>query len=408
MEFLAFLVTICYGWSNIPLIRRILTKNVPAPEGDSLDALKKILGWFRREVVLTVALVLALVSMFFVIPDRQYIDYIDLHTLGLLFALMAVMAGLQRLGLFRTMGEAMLRRTRSTRQLEAVLIFLPFFTSMAVTNDVALITFVPFALEVLALANQSHRAIPVVVMQTIAANLGSMTTPIGNPQNLYLYSRYGLSMGEFFSTMLPLTAASFVLLAVFVLVRKSAPIQVPAAAESAQPMAKGRLVLLLVLFLLCLAVVADVLPLWLVCVIVLIALLITNRTALLKVDYSLLLTFIGFFIFVGNLGRIPFFTQLFQRLLLGHEVICSVLASQVISNVPAALLLSGFTNDARGLLIGVNLGGLGTLIASMASLISYKYMAKAFPDKKGRYLLWFTLANVAFLILLLLVWLLVY
>lgn len=373
-----------------------------------MDALKKILGWFRREVVLTVALVLALVSMFFVIPDRQYIDYIDLHTLGLLFALMAVMAGLQRLGLFRTMGEAMLRRTRSTRQLEAVLIFLPFFTSMAVTNDVALITFVPFALEVLALANQSHRAIPVVVMQTIAANLGSMTTPIGNPQNLYLYSRYGLSMGEFFSTMLPLTAASFVLLAVFVLVRKSAPIQVPAAAESAQPMAKGRLVLLLVLFLLCLAVVADVLPLWLVCVIVLIALLITNRTALLKVDYSLLLTFIGFFIFVGNLGRIPFFTQLFQRLLLGHEVICSVLASQVISNVPAALLLSGFTNDARGLLIGVNLGGLGTLIASMASLISYKYMAKAFPDKKGRYLLWFTLANVAFLILLLLVWLLVY
>jgi Na+/H+ antiporter NhaD/arsenite permease-like protein len=385
-----------------------LTKNVPALEGDSLEALKKILGWFRREVVLSVALVLALVSMLFVAPDRQYIDYIDLHTLGLLFALMAVMAGLQRLGLFRTMGEAMLRRTRTTRQLEAVLIFLPFFTSMAVTNDVALITFVPFALEVLALADQSQRAIPVVVMQTIAANLGSMTTPIGNPQNLYLYSRYGLSMGEFFSTMLPLTAASFVLLTVFVLVRRSAPVSVAAKAETAQPMAKGRLVLLLVLFLLCLAVVADVLPLWLVCVIVLIALLFTDRVALLKVDYSLLLTFIGFFIFVGNLGRIPFFTQLFQRLLLGHEVVCSVIASQVISNVPAALLLSGFTNDARGLLIGVNLGGLGTLIASMASLISYKYMAKAFPDKKGRYLLWFTLANVVFLVLLLLVWLLVY
>ena len=398
----------CYGWSNVPLIRRILPKNVPLPEGDILNAIKKLLGWLRREAVLTVALVLALLSMLFVAPDQQYIGYIDLHTLGLLFALMAVMAGLQRLGLFRTMGEAMLRRTRTTRQLEAVLIFLPFFTSMAVTNDVALITFVPFALEVLALAGQNRRAIPVVVMQTISANLGSMTTPIGNPQNLYLYSRYGLSMGEFFSTMLPLTAASFVLLAVFVLARRSAPIQVPASSDSPHPMAKGRLVLLLILFLLCLLVVAKVLPLWLVCVIVLMALLLSDRAALLKVDYSLLLTFIGFFIFVGNLGRIPFFTQLFQRLLLGHEVLCSVIASQVISNVPAALLLSGFTNDARGLLIGVNLGGLGTLIASMASLISYKYMAKAFPDKKGRYLLWFTLSNVVFLVILLLAWLIVY
>ena len=377
-------------------------------EGDSLKMLKKILGWLRREVVLTVAWVLAIVSMFFVHPDQQYIEYIDLHTLGLLFALMAVMAGLQRLGLFRTMGEAMLRRTRSTRQLEAVLIYLPFFTSMAVTNDVALITFVPFALEVLAMARQNRRAIPVVVMQTIAANLGSMTTPIGNPQNLYLYSSYGLSMGEFFTTMLPLTAASFVLLTLFVLVRKSAPVSVAAKAEDTQPMAKGRLVLLLILFLLCLAVVAKLLPLWLVCVIVFAALLLSDRVALLKVDYALLITFVGFFIFVGNLGRIPFFTQLFQRLLLGHEVICSVIASQVISNVPAALLLSGFTENAKALLIGVNLGGLGTLIASMASLISYKYMAKAFPNQKGRYLLWFTLSNVVFLAILLVLWLFIY
>lgn len=373
-----------------------------------MQQIKNIFAYFRREIVLTVAWILAIVSMFFVLPDRQYIEYIDLHTLGLLFALMAVMAGLQRLGLFRTMGEAMLRRTRTTRQLEAVLIFLPFFTSMAVTNDVALITFVPFALEVLAMAGQNRRAIPVVVMQTIAANLGSMTTPIGNPQNLYLYSSYGLSMGEFFSTMLPLTAASFILLALFVLIRKSAPVSVPATTEDAPPMAKGRLVLLLALFLLCLAVVAKLLPLWLVCVIVFVALLLSDRTVLLKVDYSLLVTFVGFFIFVGNLGRIPFFTELFQRLLLGHEVICSVVASQVISNVPAALLLSGFTENAKALLIGVNLGGLGTLIASMASLISYKYMAKAFPDQKGRYLLWFTLGNVVFLAILLVLWIFLY
>lgn len=371
-------------------------------------AIHKILHFLKEEVVLTAAWVLALLSMLFVPPDIGYIDYVDLHTLGLLFALMAVMAGLQRLGLFRAMGEAMLRRTRTTRQLEAVLIFLPFFTSMAVTNDVALITFVPFALEVLSMAGQNRRAIPVVVMQTIAANLGSMTTPIGNPQNLYLYSHYGLSMGEFFSTLLPLTAASFVLLLLFVLVRKSAPISISAEESCASPMHKGRLSLLLVLFLLCLAVVAKLLPLWAVCVIVFIAMLIADRTALAKVDYALLFTFVGFFLFVGNLGRIPLFTELFRRLLTGREVVCSVIASQVISNVPAALLLSGFSDDVSGLLVGVNLGGLGTLIASMASLISYKYMAKAFPRDKGRYLLWFTAANLIFLALLLGLWLLVY
>lgn len=367
----------------------------------------KIFCFLKEEVVLTAAWLLALVTMFFVTPDSGYLDYIDFHTLGLLFALMAVMAGLQRLGLFRAMGEAMLRRTRTTRQLEAVLIFLPFFASMAVTNDVALITFVPFALEVLAMADQRRRVIPVAVMQTIAANLGSMTTPIGNPQNLYLYSRFGLSMGEFFSTLLPLTAASFVLLLLFILVRKPVPITI-AAADRQPTMNKGRLALLLALFLLCLAVVAKLLPLWAVCIIVLVAMLIADRTALIKVDYALLFTFIGFFIFVGNLGRIPLFTRLFQQLLTGREVICSVIASQVISNVPAALLLSGFTDRADALLIGVNLGGLGTLIASMASLISYKYMAKASPKEKGKYLLWFTAANLIFLAILLVLWILVY
>ncbi len=373
-----------------------------------MKLLKRAAAFFRSEVVLTAAWLLALLSMIVLPPDRQYLNYIDLHTLGLLFALMAVMAGLQRLGVFRAMGEAMLRRTRTTRQLEAILIFLPFFTSMAVTNDVALITFVPFALEVLAMAGLEGRAIPVVVMQTIAANLGSMTTPIGNPQNLYLYHHYGLSMGQFFAVMLPLTAASFVLLALFVLVRKSAPVAVPAREGSAALMARGQLVLLLILFLLCLGVVADLIPLWLVCILVAAALLVTDRAALGKVDYALLLTFVGFFIFVGNLGRIPVFTQLFRRLLDGHEVICSVVASQVISNVPAALLLSGFTDNAEALLTGVNLGGLGTLIASMASLISYKYMAKAFPDKKGRYFLWFTAANVVFLAVLLVLWAILY
>ena len=370
--------------------------------------MKKIWNFLRREIVLTVAWVLALISACFVTPDREYIGYIDLHTLGLLFALMAVMAGLRRLGLFRAVGEALLRRTGTTRRLEGALIFLPFFASMAVTNDVALITFVPFALEVLALSGQQKRIIPVVAMQTVAANLGSMATPIGNPQNLYLYAHYDMPIGRFLGVTLPMTAVSLVLLAVYLLAVRSAPVALAAAREDAPPTHRPRLILLLVLFLLCLGSVAGIVPLVLVCAAVLAALLIWDRGALKQVDYALLATFVGFFVFVGNLGRIPAFAQMFRRLLEGHEVLLSVAASQVISNVPAALLLSGFTPNGEALLLGVNLGGLGTLIASMASLISYKYVAAALPEQKGRYLLWFTAANVLFLALLLGAWLILY
>ena len=174
--------------------------------------MKKAIEFIKRETVLSVAWLLAFLSMFLIPPDQTYLGYVDFHTLGLLFSLMTVMAGLQGLGLFRHLGEALLNRTRTTRQLEAVLLFLPFFSSMLVTNDVALITFVPFALEVLILAGVEHRVIPVVAMQTIAANLGSMATPVGNPQNLFLYSAYDLGAGEFFAVVLPLTALSLVVL----------------------------------------------------------------------------------------------------------------------------------------------------------------------------------------------------
>ena len=369
---------------------------------------KRLTDFFRKEIVLTLAWVLALLSMLLVPPDRGYLDYVDLHTLGLLFALMAVMAGLQALGLFRRMGQAILNRTHSTLALELVLVLLPFFSGMVVTNDVALITFVPFALEVLTLAGLNKRAVPVVVLQTVAANLGSMATPIGNPQNLYLYSRFSLSMGQFFRQMLPLTAVSLVLLVLWVCMGKKAPVTVPAADEKQPPMDKKRLVLHLGLFVLCLLVVAGVLPLLPVVVLTLVGLLVLDRKALLGVDYGLLATFVGFFLFVGNLGRLPVFTRFFESIVEGREVLCSVAASQVISNVPAALLLSGFTDNWKELLLGVNLGGLGTLIASMASLISYKAMAKVCPGEKGSYMLRFTLVNLVFLALLLGAWAVLY
>ena len=361
--------------------------------------MKKLKEFFQKETVLSVAWILALASMFLVPPSEAYGNYIDFHTLGLLFSLMAVMAGLQGQGLFRHMGEAVLARVHTTRQLEGVLIFLPFFSSMLVTNDVALITFVPFALEVLRMAGEETRTIPVVVMQTIAANLGSMTTPIGNPQNLYLYSHYHLSLGDFFSTMLPLTLVSALLLVLFLVFEKSRPLPTPELTHGYYHPGK-RMRMYLILFLVSLTSVADLLPVWALTTLILLAVLVSDHAILDKVDYSLLLTFVGFFLFVGNLGQLPAFRALFQQLLNGHEVVCSVLASQVISNVPAALLLSGFTQEGSALLVGTNLGGLGTLIASMASLISYKQVARNYPALRGRYLLWFTAANLLFLAIL--------
>lgn len=358
-----------------------------------MSKLKQIL---RSDTVLSVAWLLAVLSMLLVPPNAGYLTYIDTHTLALLFCLMAVMAGLQGQGLFRHMGEAMLTRVRTTRQLEAVLIFLPFFSSMLVTNDVALITFVPFALEVLAMAGEEGRTIPVVVMQTIAANLGCMTTPIGNPQNIYLYGHYGLSLGDFFATMLPLTLAAGVLIALFLVLRPSKPLSPPALTPGYYHPGK-RMVMYGLLFALSLATVAGVLSVWLLTGLLLAAVAVADRSVLKKVDYALLFTFIGFFLFVGNLGQLPAFRDFFQRILVGNEVICSVLASQVISNVPAALLLSGFTENGSALLIGVNLGGLGTLIASMASLISFKQLTRAHPELRGRYLAVFTGLNLAFL-----------
>jgi len=362
--------------------------------------MEKLKAFIKHDTVLAAAWALALLSMFLVPPDRGYLEYVDFHTLGLLFSLMTVMAGLQGLGLFRHLGEALLQRTSTTRQLEGALIFLPFFSSMAVTNDVALITFVPFALEVLILAGQEGRVIPVVTMQTIAANLGSMATPVGNPQNLYLYSHYQLSPGQFFAVTLPLTLAAGVLLAIFLLFTPSRPLSIPPFFSA--PMGREkRLALYLTLFLLCLSVVAGALSVWVAAGLVVLTALLFDRGVLRRVDYSLLLTFVGFFLFVGNLGRLPAFREFFRSVLLGREVLCSVAVSQVISNVPAALLLSGFTNNAAALLTGVNLGGLGTLIASMASLISYKQIARYDSNLRGRYLVWFTAANLAFLTLLL-------
>ncbi len=363
----------------------------------------KIWAFAKAEAVLTVAAVLALASAFVVPPDKKYLDYIDFDTLLLLFALMAVMAGCQKLGVFSRIGNRLLSSIRSRRVMLLALVFLPFFFSMLITNDVALITFVPFGLIVLKLARQERLAVPLVVMQTVAANLGSMLTPMGNPQNLYLFAQSGLPLGEFLLIVLPYALVSALALLAAAFFTKNEPIEfAPASSDALSPSDKKRLAAYAALFAVCLASVAKLLPPWASALVVAAAFLLLDRSVFRKVDYALLGTFVGFFIFVGNMGRIESLRALLDELLVGREQAVAILASQVISNVPAALLLSGFTENYRALIVGTNLGGLGTLIASMASLISYKQVCREYPRLRGRYLLVFTAANIAMLLLLVL------
>lgn len=367
--------------------------------------MKKILTFIKKETVLTVAWALAALSAFWVRPGACYFDYIDFRSLGILWSLMAIMQGLKCNGVFEAIGWKLLEKTGKVGELVAVLVFLCFFTAMFITNDVALITFVPFTVMMLVNCRKEELMIPVIVLQTIAANLGSMLTPIGNPQNLYLYGLSGLSIREFLLYMLPFSAVSAVLLlAALALIRgKEQKIRAGEHSKGVRKYDKKRtlrITVYLALFIFSLLVVVHVVPCCFLVISVLILLFVLEKRVLLDIDYALLFTFIGFFIFTGNIGNVDIIKEFLQHLVAGREVFVGILTSQCISNVPAALLLSGFTTDYKSLLLGVNLGGLGTLIASMASLISYKFLVNQYPDKKGRYMLWFTIANIVFLLIL--------
>lgn len=369
----------------------------------------------KKDVVLTIAILLALLSSLFVHPDKQYINYIDYRTLILLFCLMSVMAGLRKIKLFDRVAATLVSRCTNEGQLIILLVVVVFFTSMIITNDVALLTFVPFTISVLNILppNVKNRwMITLIVMETIAANLGSMLTPVGNPQNLYLYNVSGMSMGGFLLIMLPYSFLSLVMLIIWIIIRcnsKSTNIDRNIKlgdirntnSEIAYNSRDKRIIgMYFFLFILCLMTVVKIIPFYITFVILLVCILIFDRDTIKNVDYSLIFTFTGFFIFIGNIGRIPVFRDFLQGFISGKEMITAVLCSQIMSNVPATLLLTGFTDNIRMLIIGTNLGGLGTLIASMASLISFKFIQREDKNVNGTYIATFTVANVVFLICL--------
>lgn len=362
--------------------------------------LKNCILFFRRETVLCIAALLALISVFFVPPSAVYISYIDWDTLALLFSLMAVMKGFQKAGLFVFLGNQLLKRTGTTRKMLLVLVFLPFVFSMVITNDVSLITFVPFGIIVLRMAKQEHLVTPLVVMQTVAANLGSMLTPMGNPQNLYLYAKSGMGFGELCWLMAPYVLISGLCLVLLVFFQKS--VLLPVVSVNVKLGSSWELLCCTLGFIICLLGLFQWVSPLAVAATIFLFLLFANRCLLAGIDYSLLATFFFFFIFIGNIGNVTSFKNFLSSVLAGHVLPAAVLASQVISNVPAALLLSGFTTQWDALIVGCNLGGLGTLIASMASLISYKIVAKEYPDQRRIYFIWFTVCNICLLALLLL------
>lgn len=369
----------------------------------ALSYMVKVKEFLKKEAVLVISFVLAVTSMFFVAPNAGYLDYIDFRTLALLLCLMLVMAGLNALGVFKLLADKLLNKTNSTRTLGLTLNLLCFFSSMLITNDVALITFVPFTLIVLKLSDKMNKAILLIVLETVAANLGSMLTPIGNPQNLYLFSAFNMDIGEFAGAVAPYAILSLVLIVISSFLLGNERITVKAD-KNAPKINKVKLLLYAGLFAVSLLTVFRVIPYPVTLGMTLAAVIIADRKTLIKADYSLLLTFVFLFVFIGNLGEIEAVSSFLKSIVSGREVLVGVAASQVFSNVPAALLLSGFTENAKALLVGVNLGGLGTLIASMASLISFKLIAKE-NIKSGRYILVFTTVNIVFLALNLILWL---
>ena len=369
--------------------------------------MKLFMLFLKNETVLCVSFLLAVLSAFVIKPDMLYLTYPDYRTIALLFCLMIIVAGFQSLGIFRMLGHFLITRAGSIRGLSVVMILLCFFSSMVITNDVTLITFVPFTILVLRMSGRVERILKLVVLETIAANLGSMATPIGNPQNLYLYSISDLTAGEFMQAVLPYAGLSLILLVIVVFVGKDEPLLDVSVKDEQEKRAEkkagrvlGQAMPLLILLILCLLVVFRILPYQPVLICVILVILVIKRKLYLSVDYFLLLTFLCFFVFIGNMKRIPQVSEFLVSAVQGRELLAGILTSQIISNVPAAILLSGFSSDYSALLTGVNLGGLGTLIASLASLISFKFFVKEYPDKKVAFLKVFTIWNLLFLLVL--------
>ena len=365
---------------------------------DTLHLFYKVGNFAKKNVVMLVALIAAAVTCFIVPPDRAYLDYFDVKTLTCLFCVLAVVCALKNINFFYMLAKRIVQVFCNARMSVLALVYITFIGSMLIANDMALLTFLPLGLLVLTSTGKGKYMAFTFIMQNIAANLGGMLTPFGNPQNLYLYTKFNIPNLEFMAIMAPPFLISVVLITVCCIIFvKPEPLEVK---DEPMTVPVGRTVVYLLLFALAIAIVFRGIPYGIGLVVIPLVLLFMDRQALKMVDYPLLLTFVFFFIFSGNMARIDAVRQLFSWLLEKSTLLFSVASCQVISNVPSAILLSQFTENYRELLLGVNIGGVGTLIASLASLITFREYTKQNKGKTSYYILLFSAFNFAFLIIL--------
>ena len=355
-------------------------------------------SFIKKNIVMAIAMVAALITCFLVPPDAAYLGYFDFKTLTCLFCVLAVVCALKNINFFYILAKKLIQVFRNARVCVLALVYITFIGSMLIANDMALLTFLPLGTYVITSTGKSRYMAFTYIMQNIAANLGGMLTPFGNPQNLYLYTKFQIPTTEFMGIMAApfVVAVALITLCCIIFVKpdpfemKDEKVQLPA----------GRSIAYMLLFFLAIAIVFRGIPYWIGLIVIPAVLLFMDRQALKMVDYPLLFTFVFFFIFSGNMARIDAVRQLFSFLLDKNTLLVTILSCQVISNVPSAILLSQFTGNYKHLLLGVNIGGVGTLIASLASLITFREYSKQNKGKTGYYLMLFTAFNFAFLIIL--------
>ncbi len=361
--------------------------------------MKRAIFFLKTNAVMLIAAAAALVTAIIVPPDKAYLEYFDFRTLTCLFTVLAVVCALKNIRFFYTIAEKIVKKFKNARLSTLALVYITFIGSMLIANDMALLTFLPLGYFVLISTKKEKYMCPVFILQNIAANLGGMLTPFGNPQNLYLYSKFAIPDGEFMLIMLPpfLLAITLITICVFIFI-KPEPLEF-SGVEKKLPV--WRTVIYLLLFAFAIICVFRIIPYWFALIVIPPAILILDHSAMAKVDYGLLLTFVFFFIFSGNMARIDIVRDIFAVLLEKSTLVVSALSCQVISNVPSAILLSQFTDNYRELLLGVNIGGCGTIISSLASLITFREYSEHNPGGGGKYLLVFSAFNFAFLAVML-------
>lgn len=354
-------------------------------------------AFIKKNAVLCIAIFAALLTCVIVPPDAAYVDYFDWKTLTCLFCVLAVVCALRNIRFFYALAQKIVQLFKNTRACVLALVYITFLGSMLIANDMALLTFLPLGYFVLSTTGKQKYMAFTFILQNIAANLGGMLTPFGNPQNLYLYTKFAIPTVEFMQIMLPPFCLSIALITLCCFFIKKEPLTL---SQEPITLPKAKTAMYAALFTLSIVIVFRVIPFWIGLIVVPLALLFLDRKALKQVDYGLLFTFVAFFVFSGNMARIPAVQKAFSALMQKSPLLVSVLSCQVISNVPSAILLSQFTLDYTSLLVGVNIGGVGTLISSLASLITFREYTSKTGGSAKKYIALFSLINFAFLIIL--------